>query len=111
MIIEDISEGKGKAYAARFPQLQDSVAMGDDIDHLFEGIDLMLESCRSHKMVPALNVKKYVAMLDFSRNKIVQSASLKSLNKNINAIFKTPKSASSIRSIAIKTRDSRKKNK
>ena len=99
IIIEDISDGKGEAFAARFPQLHDSIAMGEDMNELFEGIDELLESCRSHKMASALKVKEYVAMLDFFRSSIVHGTSLKDLTENIHALLNLAKK----KKIAVKT--------
>lgn len=42
--IKDISEGKGEAFAAVIHELNDAVAMGDDMNELFEGIKLAIET-------------------------------------------------------------------
>ena len=42
--IKDISEGKGEAFAAVIHELNDAVAMGDDMNELFEGIKLAIDT-------------------------------------------------------------------
>ena len=42
--IKDISEGKGKAFMAVIRELNDSIAMGDNLKELFEGIEFTIDT-------------------------------------------------------------------
>lgn len=46
LIIEDISGGKGKAFCATCPELNNSTAMGDNFKELFEGVAFMIEGAK-----------------------------------------------------------------
>jgi len=65
IIIEDISEGKMEAFSATIPELNNSIAMGDNFKELFKGILLTFEVAQEdgmgvfadQKKIPQKNIK------------------------------------------------------
>ena len=50
IIIEDISEGKMQGFAATMPELNNSIAMGDNFKELFKGILMTFELAQEDHM-------------------------------------------------------------
>jgi len=65
IIIEDISEGKMKGFVATMPELNNSIAMGDNFKELFKGILMTFEVAQEdgmgvfadHNKIPDKNIK------------------------------------------------------
>lgn len=50
IIIEDISDGKGEAFKATFPELNNSIAFVDNLKELMKGIELTIDTAKKEKM-------------------------------------------------------------
>ena len=44
--IEDLSKGKKKAFCATIPELNNSIAMGDNLQELFKAINMTIDSAK-----------------------------------------------------------------
>ena len=63
IIIEDISEGKGKAFMAKIPELNDSIAMGDNLKELFDGIRLTIDTAKKTALA---SIRKRVKKFNYT---------------------------------------------
>lgn len=57
MQIEDISEGKGEAFAATLPEHHNAVVMGSDMNELMGGVKALIEYEKDKKHSPKKAVR------------------------------------------------------
>jgi hypothetical protein len=65
IIIEDISNGKKVAYSARMPELNDSIAMGNNLKELFKGVEMTIEGAKGNGIGIFKNYSKIIHSEDF----------------------------------------------